>query len=207
MIKLFATGIAITIGLAALVWLWVGYPSLTEAQSVCESEDPVQDYDVQIVTRGKDLPEIKVASRVSGRKSHTTTEQDGVVSLEVIYDGSNLVFMRYGGAERFDKQEVEDASNFDVGAQDFPMGGASLCPDVEALGAEYIETDTIGKKYQFKGVEEKDTHALWIDDDGWLIQVESYHGLLSEGFSMLTTISGRGEENRITTPAPPYLEN
>ena len=121
---------------------------------------------------------------------------------ERIYDGDTTIYTRIHPSHLFEVTDEDDSVNWEaqvVMDSGFPLGVEYLCPDVEALGAKYVEEDDIGSKYVIQTDSEFSTHTLWLNDNGWLLRTEGYAGLI-------TTFSGIGEHNEIEIPPPPYFD-
>ena len=188
--------------LATMAWVLLGSPALTEAQATCTDSEPVESYDLTHYVYDKG-GEIKTVIRVNGKMLHKTSSvefQGRLVGGEYIFDGVDTVYIRHFPLEQFEREKPEDPDSYDISEDSFPYGGEYLCPDLEALGAKYENTDSVGKRYVIDAEKEWDKHTLWVDDDGWLLRVDKYDGDHSYLFT------GRGENNEIEIPQPPYLE-
>lgn len=134
--------------------------------------------------------------------TETTTGEP--VSTELIFDGDSTIYERFPPYEQYSMPKTDRPDNEDVGSHDFLFGRATLCPDAEALNAEYVETDETGKNYQVKG--EKDFTVYWTDEDGWLVWAEGAFSTSDTAVAVLV-VSGIGEDNAIPTPQPPYRKD
>ena len=213
MSKFYSLGASILVAMAVaiLVWFVSGSLARTEAQGACAAADPVMAYDVTLVQTGKPLAdvgllEMKAVIRVDGKKSHrvySTTTSQGSSEDESLYDGVQL-FRRFDRTGLYALVKDFDHTAQDVGSQGFPIGRATLCADLDSLGAKFVGTDETGKKYEIDG--DVQDWTLWVDEDGWLVRADGTDDILL-GVTQSYTISGIGEDNEITSPDPPYLEN
>ncbi len=201
------------LGVGAWIMLerdWLN-PPLTSRP--CDDSSAIESYDIQMLSifgtqyEGYEwIVDIRVNGRMHSQVSYTRIakpEYEVVTGgSERIYDGNRAIYTRIHPSHLFEVTDEEDSINWEVQTirdDDFPFGAEYLCPDVEVLGAEYVERDEIGDKYVIQTDSEFSTYTLWLNDNGWLLQTEGYAG-------MTTTLSGIGEHNEIEIPPPPYYD-
>ena len=191
------------------VWAWVFLgDSRVLAEGDCTNADPVGSYDLTIHydnLKTKDTyadTDTKIVIRVQGKMNHVyvTWIEDGVeLSSDEIYDGDSTVYRRQEWATTYEQEKSDRYPSIrDVSADPFPYGKRYLCPDIEALGAEYQDTDETGKRYRIEGAKAWESFTFWTNDDGWLLRSEKDE----QGSHII--ISGIGEHNSIDIPPPPY---
>jgi len=192
-------GIVATLLLAVLAWAFLASAEPTIAQEACSEVDPVDSYDIRVSSTIKDLGESKFTVRIQGKKTHTTWEGHGSPGFERIYDGESTVYTRHFPSTKYETDKIEWSEGAKYYDADFPYGRDYICPNINELGAEYVETDSKGKKYEI-APDDKRSYTFWVDDAGWLLEVES-ESVLNPGMVVYTTISGIGEHNEIEIPS------
>lgn len=202
-------GVTLVMVLAVGAWLWLTVgESRVSAEGDCADADEVDSYDLTIhwdePKESSNFTDSNSKSfvRIQGKMNHihsTWTEGGRELSSDEIYDGDTTVYRRQHWATTYEQDKSDRYPDIrDMSEEPFPYGRKHLCPDVEELGAEYLETDEIGKKYRIDAEKVQDSMTFWIDDDGWLLRADE------DGLGSHITISGIGEHNSITIPAPPY---
>ena len=182
---------AIAIVGAVVLLLWAGSPSFTEAQADCESAPPVTSYVRTTYWTGWE-GDFRERHRISGKMHHYSNSEGGVEwAIETIHDGAGTWYTRSSPTAKWDKREIGyRGSEID---SPFPHGAAGLCPDLEALGAEYADTDEIGKRYRIEDKDEWKAMTFWTDESGWLLRAD-----VDAGTKII--ISERGKAIEITIP-------
>ena len=186
---------AISLGLAA--WLLIAAPA-TEVQVVCKDAGAVTSYDLTATFTDRN-DGFEIVHEVEGKMNRTTIN-GGPSGIGVdVYDGDITVYSKVPGATTYEKITKERFSEIrDISSLGFPYGSEHMCPDLDALGAKYEDTDEIGKRYRIDAEKDWEVFVLWIDDDGWLLRAER------EELGIKVTVSGIGEKNEIAIPEPPY---
>ncbi len=185
---------AISFGVAA--WLLVASPA-TEAPVGCEDTEPISSYDLTVTFTNTDSA-VEAVYEVEGKVNRTTISGPDGIFIQV-YDGEDTVYGKEPGYTLYEKITSSRFGEIqDVSAQEFPYGAESLCPDIDALGAKYEDTDEVGKRYRIDAEKYWDEFLLWTDEDGWLLRVEYAE------MDIKLTFSGIGETNEIVIPDPPY---
>ena len=172
---------------AVVLFLWAGRPAFTEAQADCENAPPVTSY-VRTKYWTDWEGDFRERWRISGKMHHySNSEGSDEWATEQVYDGAGTWYSRNSPTSKWDITKLEhQGSEID---RPFPDGAAGLCPAPGALGAEYEDTDEIGKRYR---VESGLTY--WTDESGWLLRADR------DSPGTKTIISERGKAIEITIP-------
>ena len=189
-----ATAIAGVLHAGLALWWGTKAPE-TQAQTSCKDADLPESYDFSLIDMGG---KIRLDYEVSGKMNRMVMPS----GREIIYDGQDTRYIRLPGWKLYEKEKTTTPHKLHVSEGPFPQGRATLCPDAAELGAEYVETDSTGKRYVIDKEdkeEESEDITYWTDDDGWLVQADTLRP-----YHVRVTFSGIGEPNKIEIPDPPY---
>ena len=210
--------LVVLVGTISAVGYWAIRPEAAVTQA-CSGLRSVDSFDIELTytldETALGVRETVIFMELEGDLSRSVYRQylDGVESPLVngeIIDYANMQWYSRLGDDPWNTGILNKDSAF-------PRSRDSICPDLTDASVTLIGNDTVNgqtvRKYSY-ATESLFDWYVWVDANGWLIQVESTHlpvsGALAQsgqsgdrfdpGFDAVATVSGRGEANSISIP-------